>query len=324
MATPDGSNPSRREEEEHRLSQYDCPENVLRGFSGVLLSDQIEDCVRKFRMIDPFNRNGLKPAAYELRIGGEYALRGEIRQLQDRLGANFFVLEPFDVAVIKIHERLNLPRNIIARWNIKVSLAYKGLVWVGGPQVDPGWVGHLSCPIYNLSDRAVRLDLYQEIAVMDFVLTTPFDRNSSKHYPRPPKRVLFEDYGPQELQSALITHASRRIDQMESRLGRIDVFEGRLTTFTSVTFTVIGILVAALAIFVSSGAGNRQTQSIWIYASTGLSIGALVIALFAFYRDSRVPRAKRNAMITRFVMMGGAFLVGVLVTLIAAALVAPR
>src|SRR5579871_4363585 len=173
---PDTPNLSRRASEVKSLDQYECRENVLDGLSGVLLSDQIEDCVRKFRMIDPFKRSGLKPAAYELRIGDQYSLRGEICELKDQSGANSFVLKPFDVAVIKIHETLNLPRNIIARWNIKVSLAYEGLVWVGGPQVDPGWVGHLSCPIYNLSGHDVRLELFQEIAVMDFVLTTPYDR----------------------------------------------------------------------------------------------------------------------------------------------------
>jgi hypothetical protein len=72
---------------------------------------------------------------------------------------------------------------------------------------------------------------------------------------------------------------------------------------------------------VSSGGGNKQSPSIWIYVSTGLSIGAIVIALSAFYRDSRVPRAKRNAMITRFMMMGGSFLLGVILALAAMALI---
>ena len=52
-----------------------------------------------------------------------------------------------------------MPRFLIGRWNIRVTVAYKGLLWVGGPQVDPGWVGHLFCPIYNLSDQEVNFKL---------------------------------------------------------------------------------------------------------------------------------------------------------------------
>src|SRR5882762_3237574 len=99
-------------------------------FTGVLLSDAIEQCVQGFDLISPFSKEHLKPANYKLRIGDEYALKGEIKSLPDTAGQNEITIEPFDVAVIKTLEVLNMPRFLIARWNIRVQLAYEGLLWV--------------------------------------------------------------------------------------------------------------------------------------------------------------------------------------------------
>ena len=114
---------------------------------GILLSDQITFFANQHGLIKPFDPENLKPAGYELTVGNEYFKSGEYLPLKDRL-----TLLPFEVAVIKTGEIICLPRYLIARWNIRVKHAYQGLLWVGGPQVDPGYVGHLFCPIYNLSD----------------------------------------------------------------------------------------------------------------------------------------------------------------------------
>ena len=54
-------------------------------FTGVLLSDAIEQCVNRFRLIWPFSPENLKPANYKLRIGDEYAQGGELKALSDRV-----------------------------------------------------------------------------------------------------------------------------------------------------------------------------------------------------------------------------------------------
>jgi deoxycytidine triphosphate deaminase len=157
---------SRREKGKKLLEQLKCFEQDPLRTTGVLLSDEIEEYVKQFKLIDPFDPNNLKPAAYELTVGDEYSLGGKTGKLSDESGKNEVKIPPFEVIVIKTRERLNLPRFLIARWNIRVKWAYEGLLWVGGPQVDPGWVGHLCCPIYNLSDHEVTLRLGEPIAVM--------------------------------------------------------------------------------------------------------------------------------------------------------------
>jgi len=121
-------------------------------------------------MIAPFKKANLKPAGYELTVGDEYFMSGQYLPLDSHV-----TIQPFEVAVIKTGERIRLPRFMIARWNIRVRHAYAGLLWVGGPQVDPGYAGYLFCPIYNLSDKPVTLYKGEELALMDFSRTTPFD-----------------------------------------------------------------------------------------------------------------------------------------------------
>jgi deoxycytidine triphosphate deaminase len=162
------------------------------SFQGVLLSDAIEECVTSFGLITPFKPENLKSASYKLTVGDEYALDGKLVSLVDESGRNTITIPPFAVAIVKTRETINMPRFLIGRWNIQVSKAYEGLVWVGGPQVDPGYVGHLFCPIYNLRDKPVELIMGKPIAVIDFVRTSEIHSNS-KRYNFPPDNILFED-----------------------------------------------------------------------------------------------------------------------------------
>ena len=115
-------------------------------------------------LIKPFDRNLLRAARYELRLGDEVHLGGTPLRLST--DNPFLILKPHQVAVVKTHEFLRIPRFLIARWNLRVSMVYEGLLWVGGPQVDPGWAGPLYCPIYNLAERDVYLEYKQPIFTM--------------------------------------------------------------------------------------------------------------------------------------------------------------
>jgi deoxycytidine triphosphate deaminase len=231
-------------------------------------------------MIDPFKEENLTAAGYELTVGDEYSLGGETKTLAE---GEEIRIDAFQVAIIKTGETLNLPRFLIARWNIRVRWAYEGLLWVGGPQVDPGWVGHLCCPIYNLSDKTVTLRYGDPIARMDFVTTTPFNGSSARHqYKRPPKRTLFVDYKPESLKSALYTEARQRIndirDEMQKRVGTV---ESLVATFMGATVTAVAILIAVLAFFV---APERKSLPLWALvnlALSGLSLFFLFLILLA-------------------------------------------
>ena len=289
---------SKKDAERKRLKKFQCPEQDTLNTTGVLLSDEIEFYANKYQLIFPFSHDNLKPSSYRLTIGDEYSVGGEARHLTDEPG-DMIKIPPFEVAVIKTAETLNLPRFIIGRWNIRVDLAYEGLLWVGGPQVSAGYVGNLFCPIYNLSDKEVNLRIGDTIAIIDFVKTTPFTKGKCLEYPRPPPNMVFSDYRPEQLKSALITEAKTRIARVENEVQtsvkdlkeRVDTFGQRLDTSVGTIIAIIAILVAALSIFVSSREIVSVTVPWWFYLAVIFSMVSLVLSIFAYTRTKSVRHA---------------------------------
>ena len=163
---------SPKELEIERLSKFKSAswEEQQRRPAGVLLSDEIEYYCRKHQLIEPYNPDNLMAASYELRVGLKYAVGG--KKYDVKLGDTVKIPQ-FEVAVIQILETINMPDFLIGRWNIRTRWAYEGLIWVGGPQVNPGFRGLLLCPIWNLSDKDIEIKCGDAIAVMDFEKTTP-------------------------------------------------------------------------------------------------------------------------------------------------------
>lgn len=273
---------------------------------GVLLADQICQAVDDFDLIRPFDptphgKGRLRPAGYELTVGNHYSINGKIRTLHDGPVGNEIVLKPFDVVVIETQERLNVPEFMIARWNVTVGRAYDGLLWVGAAQVDPGFKGFLCCPIYNLSDRERHLKFGDPIAVIDFVVTTP-PSNRSREYSidfTERKRIIFEDYRPNELQSALITHAQKRLDRFKKSIDKqtSDISEIRTTVFNSlgILLAAIGALVTALALFVGKAEPKFVT---FLTPPLLVSFAALIVSLGALVTAATRSRLWRTVLIT--------------------------
>jgi deoxycytidine triphosphate deaminase len=269
-------------------SEVDPHPNV----TGVLLSDEIIFYADNHKLIDPFNRDNLKPAGYELTIGDEYYKSGAFLELDsDDDERNTVVIPPFEVAVLKTAEILCLPRYMIARWNIRVRHAYSGLLWVGGPQVDPGYVGHLFCPIYNLSDKTVTLHVGDAIALIDFVKTTPFrvetPPSELKKYIHPPKRSFLEDYGIEDLRSALFTRAGEKLVEFEEQIKSL---ETRFVVFTQISFAIFALVIALVALVSRVNAESISLSAAFFGAATiSVSVAALLIAAFSYVRG-RVGR----------------------------------
>jgi deoxycytidine triphosphate deaminase len=280
------------------------PTNDDLDTSGVLLRDEILYYQRKYDLIEPFEPDSLKPAGYELRVGDQYSVEGESKTL-DRTGS--IDIGPFEVAIIKTRERVNLPHFMIGRWNIKVSKAYDGLLWVGGPQVDPGYSGHLFCPIYNLSDSEVSLNFEEELAVIDFVKTTPFKTDGrsaveqkwedldgewdfsdefDNEIPQPEKykdnmksqnRITFSQYNPDKLESALFSEVEERITKLGNR---IDQLERALRLSFAAFITIIAVLFSALSLIAApessnSGGGGDIAASISFESAKHLVLSSL-------------------------------------------------
>ena len=208
---------------------------------GVLLSDRIKWYVDIHRIIHPFAEESLEPAGYQMRVGKAYYHGGEKKALCE---GEFLEIAPHDVVIIETTEHICVPRFMIARWNIKVRLAYKGLLWVGAAQVDPGYVGYLACPIYNLSRRPVRLWRNDKLALIDFVKTTPYNKAHSKPFPSSPRGI--DDVAVSGESVGIESALSQYREQVDKVQNAVDEVRTQATYFTTLVITLLGVLFAVL------------------------------------------------------------------------------
>ena len=234
---------------------------------GVLLSSRIK-CYAEAGMISPFEEDKLKSAGYRLSIGDEYYLGGVRYQLQ--CSHDSIIIPPYEVAIIKTNEYLKIPWFLIARWNIRVSRAYDGLLWVGAAQVDPGYEGYLSCPIYNLSNKTIQVFRGENIALIDFVKTTKPNGDEIKTI-----KHHFGDFG-RHLESGLLSNR----EQVDDLRNRVDAAEGRIWLFATLVIAMIGMVVALTAGITLSPNNSSDLGNNWIlplaigmsFASASLSV----------------------------------------------------
>jgi deoxycytidine triphosphate deaminase len=141
---------------------------------GMLLSDQIKKfCEKKLLIAEGYEETRLRPAAYTLTIGPEYRdAFGKPGTLTEQ--NRWYEMPPNSIVFVSIAESLDLPHYIAARFNLRVDWVYKGILLGTGPQVEPGFRGNLSCPLYNLTNLPHKIKLGQEFATIDFERTSNF------------------------------------------------------------------------------------------------------------------------------------------------------
>lgn len=151
--------------------------NTSPSRKGLLLSNEIEKFCGVGLLIEGrYQREMVRPASYTLTVGAEYVdSEGRIRKMDEK--ENHFYMEPNSIVYVSTAEKLNLPFYIAARFNLRVKWVYKGILLGTGPQVDPGYKGTLSCPLFNLTNRPMRIKLGDLFATIDFERTSDFCAN---------------------------------------------------------------------------------------------------------------------------------------------------
>lgn len=255
------------------------------GWSGaVLLSNEIlyyatdPSIPVPQRLIWPFDARSLDAARYNLRLGTEYRLNGEAHALSDK--EPWLRLQPHQMALVETFEEVRLPRFLIARWNLKVPRVYEGLLWVGALQVDPGWQGHLSCPIYNMSNREVSLEYKGELFAMDFVRTTPFMPQSSKEYVQKPgvgPSGSVHTYDRVGLRSG----PYNLIRQVEDIEGEVRQLESRIGLTLGLLIGLVTLVVTALAALLVVSINNSKGFDIPVVTTAGVGVIIGTVALVA-------------------------------------------
>lgn len=278
---------------------------------AILLSDQIEYYIKELNPPLFQNPDGsslgddeleqcLDAASYKLRLGDEANVGGEWFRISSDQP---LILPPHQVAVVKTHEIINIPRFLIARWNLRVKWVYEGLLWTGGPQVDPGWQGHLYCPIYNLGDREAVIRHKERFFTMDFARTTPFHRTSASygyssksHHGARNKTLQGHDQG--RLRSAPF----ESLKQLESIDTKTSGLDSRITSFSSLIFLVLAVVIAAIGALASLGNGGsdalnqgiKQESTVFVIAVIALVFGLSGLITGSMAMGSKLGRPSRR------------------------------
>jgi hypothetical protein len=132
----------------------------------------------------------------------------------------------------------------------------------------------------------VKLHVGDHIALIDFVKTTHFDpakpETELKKYPFPPKRLFIEEYGIDDLRSALFTTAGQKLAEFEERINNV---EYRFLVFTQLSFAIFALVIALVALISRVNAESiALSAGVWGALTVGLSITAFLIAIFSYVR----------------------------------------
>ena len=274
----------------------DDPKVHFDAYHGaVLLSDQIEYYVGELNPPLLANPDGsrldfedpktgdldcLDTASYKLRLGDEAHIGGNYVRVSDDKP---LVMAPHQVAVVKTYEKVNIPRYLVGRWNLRVKWVYEGLLWVGGPQVDPGWEGQLYCPIYNLAEREVIIPFKERVFTIDFTRTTPFHESPATYQfctkPHIPARnKSLSDHDKNRIRSAPF--------EKLSELASLNDFKNYAFAMLAVVFAAVGAITAALAVVairpVTPSGEGAEFLSAWPLTAISLALFASVLSGFLF------------------------------------------
>lgn len=140
---------------------------------GVLTQNEIVS--EQLITADTIDKNSIKPASYDLRLGNEYyvpsntnssPIESNIRKCSDSNGV--LRLMPYSSVVFSTEEILSLPDYIIGRFDMRIAFAMQGLVLQVGPQVEPNYKGRLFGLLLNFSDKEIFLPRYTRLLSIEF------------------------------------------------------------------------------------------------------------------------------------------------------------
>lgn len=148
---------------------------------GMLSSPHIAYCVEQYKIITEYDDQCLGSATYHMRIGGKVVTWEKGEKIEFTLGEkenknenirSSIDLRPNSFTFITTIESFNLPKDIIARFNLKSKWVHRGLLLGTGPIVDPEFQARLLIPLHNFSSHNITLKYNDKIISVEFTKTS--------------------------------------------------------------------------------------------------------------------------------------------------------
>jgi deoxycytidine triphosphate deaminase len=178
--------------------------NTLDPFPSIppafLNSSDVHDYIKTIGMVWPFDESQLNGVTLTLCVGDlaiywnekNEKIRTDIKEARE------FRLKSNSIAFIQILEELRLPAYIIVRFNLRVTITYRGLLLGTGPIVDPGFAGKINIPIHNLTNNEYVFRHGEPLIEMEFTKISPNNQwaNNATSQQEPPRIEGYKNWKP--------------------------------------------------------------------------------------------------------------------------------
>lgn len=212
-----------------------------RNTGGMLPQRLIKLMISCGVLLEQADLDNIQGASYDLTLGDYYYQEGSIKHLSTE--SPFITIGPGDFALVASRETTNFPRHIAGRFDLTVSMFFKGLILSNGPQVDPGYKGRLFCLLFNTSNDEIHLKQGDHYATIEFIkLIEPTIPYAGQHQ----DKDTFKEYLPKKVKSSVISEIRKDINGLKS--------ERWWTKTLPLVITLLAVIITiALAIIVFRG-----------------------------------------------------------------------
>jgi deoxycytidine triphosphate deaminase len=148
--------------------------------SGMLSSPHIKYCIKKHGIVENYDLSCVDSATYHMRIGDKVLTWEKGEKVEYILGDHEdksknirtkVELKPNSLTFVTTIEKFNLPKDIIARFNLKSKWVHLGLLLGTGPIVDPELYANLLIPLHNFSSQPVEIGYGKKLISVEFTKT---------------------------------------------------------------------------------------------------------------------------------------------------------
>lgn len=186
---------------------------VLSGSGGIVDQISIKRFIAAGSLLEGAHSNSCSIASYDLNLGDEVWCQGGYYKLSDE--RPFLVIPRYSYAIVRAKEIARFPSFIAARFDLKVSLFFQGVILSNGPQVDPGYKGALFCMLYNGSDSPVSIGRGKHFSTIEFRTTTHATNGYVAQYQN---KTLLSDFIPGHAAAASGGAIVERIEEQSKSL----------------------------------------------------------------------------------------------------------
>jgi deoxycytidine triphosphate deaminase len=163
--------------------------NFINSKGGVIPTDILSGLMSASSVIMDYTPQNLKVASYDLTLGADVWCQGKFITLSE--ASPFMEIPAYSYAIVSAAELANLPCMFTARFGLKNSLFFQGVILSNGPQIDPGYRGALFCMLYNGRDSSIKLRLGMTFSTIEFISLSMISKGYTGKYQDKTKLINF-------------------------------------------------------------------------------------------------------------------------------------